>query len=582
MKKFLLLICILLTCLLLSSCKFLNSFLGFFGVGSNNCKHQEVYDNAIDATCTETGLSEGKHCSMCNEVLVAQTVVDALGHTEVIDASVSATCTTTGLTEGTHCSVCNEVLVAQTVVDALGHTEIIDAAVTPTCTKTGLTEGKHCTACGEVIVAQKSIDALGHTEVIDEAVAMTCTTDGLTTGVHCSVCDKVIIAQEVIPAVHTYGEWESVSESDCFFCGEQKRVCSVEECAHEDTRVIEKLEHNFVQNPETGLFYCEICDARIFNGHLYAAIDKTYHWFDAYKACDALGGHLVTITSAEEQSLIESMISKGVDQSGKWEWINSEGYWLGAIKSTNGWEWVTGEPFNYTKWDQYEPSNDSVSWFIGVNGYAEWHDCQYLYIGNGALRFICEWELDMTNCEHEFSDWSTTAEPNCYVNGSMYRKCYLCGTVESEVLPKIEHSFILNEETGLTTCEHCSAAMYEGRIYKIFSIELSWFDAYAYCDNLGGHLVTITSAEEQEFLNTYMSALNFSNRAWIGAYTDGIRYQWVTDEAFEYTNWSSNQPDCNEGKEFFAEINYYNLGKWNDIPPHGSTCLNLICEWECE
>ena len=41
-------------------------------------------------------------------------------HTEVIDAAVSATCTETGLTEGKHCSVCNEVIVAQQTV-AAGH-----------------------------------------------------------------------------------------------------------------------------------------------------------------------------------------------------------------------------------------------------------------------------------------------------------------------------------------------------------------------------------------------------------------------------------------------------------------------------
>ncbi|MBO5866735.1 MAG: hypothetical protein J6Q55_01615, partial [Clostridia bacterium] len=46
---------------------------------------------------------------------------EVTGHTEVIDSAVPATCTTTGLTEGKHCSVCNTVLVAQTTVDATGH-----------------------------------------------------------------------------------------------------------------------------------------------------------------------------------------------------------------------------------------------------------------------------------------------------------------------------------------------------------------------------------------------------------------------------------------------------------------------------
>lgn len=125
--------------------------------------HTEVVDKAVEPTCTETGLTEGKHCSVCNAVLVEQEVVKANGHTEVVDKAVAPTCTKTGLTEGKHCSVCNKVLVKQEVVKAKGHTEVIDKAVEPTCTKTGLTEGKHCSVCGEVLVEQGVVPALGFT-----------------------------------------------------------------------------------------------------------------------------------------------------------------------------------------------------------------------------------------------------------------------------------------------------------------------------------------------------------------------------------------------------------------------------------
>lgn len=47
--------------------------------------HTEAVDKAVDKavepTCTETGLTEGKHCSVCGEVLVGQEVVPALGFT---------------------------------------------------------------------------------------------------------------------------------------------------------------------------------------------------------------------------------------------------------------------------------------------------------------------------------------------------------------------------------------------------------------------------------------------------------------------------------------------------------------------
>ena len=128
------------------------------GLPLSVCNHSYVLTNST-ATCTEAGTATYT-CTKCGDSYTEE--APAKGHTEVIDAAVEATCTETGLTEGKHCSVCNEVLVAQTVVPAKGHTEVIDAAVEATCTETGLTEGKHCSVCNEVLVAQTVVDKLPH------------------------------------------------------------------------------------------------------------------------------------------------------------------------------------------------------------------------------------------------------------------------------------------------------------------------------------------------------------------------------------------------------------------------------------
>ena len=129
--------------------------------------HTPVTDAAIPATCKDTGLTEGSHCSVCNKVFVEQTTVPKTeDHTPVADAAVPATCKDTGLTEGSHCFVCNKVFVAQTVVPKTeDHTPITDAAVPATCKDTGLTEGSHCSTCSKVFEEQNEIPQKEHNYV---------------------------------------------------------------------------------------------------------------------------------------------------------------------------------------------------------------------------------------------------------------------------------------------------------------------------------------------------------------------------------------------------------------------------------
>ena len=184
--------------------------------------------NEVAPTCSAEGSYDNvSYCTECGLEATRETVtVEKLPHTEAVDAAVDATCSATGLTEGKHCSVCNEVLVAQTETAKLPHTEEVDAAVGSTCSSTGLTEGKHCSVCNEVLVAQEATEKLAHTEAVDAAVDATCTATGLTEGKHCSVCNEVLVAQETTEKLaHTY---DDESDKDCNACGAEREVSEPE------------------------------------------------------------------------------------------------------------------------------------------------------------------------------------------------------------------------------------------------------------------------------------------------------------------------------------------------------------------
>ena len=159
--------------------------------------HTVVEDEAIPATCTETGKTEGKHCSVCDEILEGQETIPALGHSwDDGVVTKEATCKETGEKEFT-CEVCGETKTES--IPKLAHSwdgGVVTKA--PTCTAKGV-KTFTCTECGET--KTESIAANGHTVVKDPAVAATTTSTGKTEGSHCSVCGAVIKAQTTIPKI---------------------------------------------------------------------------------------------------------------------------------------------------------------------------------------------------------------------------------------------------------------------------------------------------------------------------------------------------------------------------------------------
>lgn len=241
--------------------------------------HTEVTDPAVPATCTQTGKTEGKHCGVCNEVLIAQTDIPMLSHTWstvwskdganhwhectecgakkdeaahsfswVVDTP--ATVTSTGL-KHEEC-LCGERRNENTVIEILTceHTDKVHhARVEATCMTAGNVEYWHCNDCGkdidgsylELSTTVISIDPDAHSYInyVSDNNA-TCTADGTKTAQCAHGCGKTDTVTDIGSALgHDMGEWEVTKEATYTEDGEKRRVCS--RCDHYETEVIPKL-----------------------------------------------------------------------------------------------------------------------------------------------------------------------------------------------------------------------------------------------------------------------------------------------------------------------------------------------------
>ncbi len=135
-----------------------------------------VYDHTWDAgvvtkesTCSENGV----RTYTCDNGNIMLESIPRKPHTPEVLPGVAATCTETGLTEGSKCSVCGEILVAQTEIAKLPHTPQALQITPATCTKDGKVGSVACTVCGTILAGEKRIPAKHHY------------VDG-----YCTVCEK--------------------------------------------------------------------------------------------------------------------------------------------------------------------------------------------------------------------------------------------------------------------------------------------------------------------------------------------------------------------------------------------------------
>lgn len=114
-----------------------------------------------------------------------------------------------------------------------------------------------------------------------------------------------------------------------------------------------------------------------------------------------------------------------------------------------------------------------------------------------------------------------------------------------------------------------------GHWYEAISSALSWDDAKAAAEARGGHLATLTSAAENAFVAGLVPDNGSGNERpfWLGGFqvAGSVEpfggWQWVTGEAWGFTNWAGGEPNNGGGNEGALAFAFFTGGDtWNDAP----------------
>ncbi|MBR5619800.1 MAG: leucine-rich repeat protein, partial [Clostridia bacterium] len=245
-----------------------------------------------------------------------------------------------------------------------------------------------------------------------------------------------------------------------------------------------------------------------YGTHTYCLYDYDINWHWAKALCEKMGGHLATVTSSDENSIVGSLVNGAVTNGSTLAQFAIGG----TDELTEGsWRWVTGEPWSYTNWASGQPDN-----YNGNQNYASY--------------------------------WQSGATWDDYQGRTTSGVGFIC-EFDSYYVP-------------------VKSIVYNNHLYAVYNESLSWTAAEEFCVNTGGHLASIADDDEQAVIENLVEG-QLQGLYWIGARTtNGTDWTWSSGESFDYVHWGAGEP--NGTGEQCAQVYSYsvnsskNTGDWND------------------
>ena len=212
-----------------------------------------------------------------------------------------------------------------------------------------------------------------------------------------------------------------------------------------------------------------------YNGHSYYRSTGSMTWTSARQACLNMGGHLVTVTTAAENSFIFNLWPSG---------------WIGLTDELieGQWKWVTGEAYSYQSWNSGEPNNSNNEDYIQFVGGGRWNDLN----NSSSLPYVLEFEYIVDYTPWVLLTTSTTDTAGKYVFSvptNPSKEYYITFTSPTPTVPVLQDATLTNSIVlGITTIKSVDYFKYDVNGDNRFTVS----DTYSILARKSGLLSTFT------------------------------------------------------------------------------------------